>query len=34
MNVILILCDTFRRDHVGLYGHGRAQTPCIDRLAV
>jgi arylsulfatase A-like enzyme len=33
MNVILILCDTFRRDHVGLYGHGRAQTPCIDRLA-
>jgi arylsulfatase A-like enzyme len=33
MNVILILCDTFRQDHVGLYGSSWAQTPCLDRLA-
>jgi arylsulfatase A-like enzyme len=33
MNVILILCDTLRRDHVGAYSGGRAQTPNLDRLA-
>src|SRR6266540_3958575 len=33
VNVILILCDTLRRDHAGGYGGGRAQTPCLERLA-
>jgi arylsulfatase A-like enzyme len=33
VNVILILCDTFRRDQVGLYGATATQTPNIDRLA-
>jgi arylsulfatase A-like enzyme len=33
MNVILILCDTLRRDHAGGYGGGRAQMPSLDRLA-
>jgi arylsulfatase A-like enzyme len=33
MNVILILCDTLRQDHAGGYGVGRAQMPCLDRLA-
>jgi arylsulfatase A-like enzyme len=32
VNIILIVCDTLRRDHVGCYG-GRAHTPNIDRLA-
>jgi arylsulfatase A-like enzyme len=33
LNIILILCDTLRRDHVGCYGQSRADTPNIDRLA-
>ncbi len=33
MNIILILCDSLRRDHVGCYGAGRAETPHLDRLA-
>lgn len=33
MNVIVILCDTLRRDHAGGYDGGRAETPCLDRLA-
>jgi arylsulfatase A-like enzyme len=33
VNVVLIISDTMRRDHVGAYGHGLARTPCLDRLA-
>jgi len=32
-NVILIVVDTLRRDHLGCYGYERATTPNIDRLA-
>jgi arylsulfatase A-like enzyme len=32
-NVILILCDTVRADHLGLYGYGRATTPFLDTVA-
>ena len=31
--VLLITVDTLRADHVGAYGHVRAETPNIDRLA-
>ena len=33
MNVIWIVSDTFRRDHVGAYGNGWIHTPSIDALA-
>ena len=32
-NVIVILIDTLRRDHVGIYGYQRNTTPTIDVLA-
>ena len=32
MNVILIVLDTWRRDHVGCYGNSRIHTPNIDRF--
>lgn len=32
-NIVLILVDTLRRDHVGAYGYTRATTPTIDTLA-
>ncbi|QDU66036.1 sulfatase [Engelhardtia mirabilis] len=32
-NVVLIVVDTLRADHVGAYGHDRPTTPRIDRLA-
>jgi arylsulfatase A-like enzyme len=32
VNVILIVGDTVRRDHVGIYG-GKARTPAFDRFA-
>jgi choline-sulfatase len=32
-DVLLITIDTLRADHVGCYGHLRAQTPNIDRLS-
>ncbi len=32
-NVLIITVDTLRRDHVSIYGQGRAQTPNIDSLA-
>ncbi|MCW4041441.1 MAG: sulfatase [Candidatus Bathyarchaeota archaeon] len=32
MNVIVVISDTLRRDHVGCYG-GLAQTPALDRFA-
>ncbi len=33
MNVVLILCDTLRADHLGCYGGALAPSPWIDRLA-
>ncbi len=33
MNVILLIADTFRRDHLGCYGCEWIHTPNIDRLA-
>ena len=33
MNVVLIVSDTFRRDHLGCYGNSWMKTPNIDRLA-
>lgn len=33
MNVILILSDTFRRDHLGCYGAEWIETPNLDALA-
>jgi arylsulfatase A-like enzyme len=32
-NIVLIVCDTFRRDHLGAYGNGTIRTPNLDRLA-
>jgi arylsulfatase A-like enzyme len=32
-NVVLIVSDTFRRDHLGCYGSAKARTPNLDRLA-
>ena len=32
-SVILVSLDTLRADHVGFYGHHRATTPYLDRLA-
>ena len=33
MNVIVIIADTLRRDHLGCYGNSRIRTPHLDRLA-
>ena len=33
MNVIWIVADTFRRDHLGAYGNETIRTPSIDTLA-
>ncbi|HEU4754450.1 MAG TPA: sulfatase-like hydrolase/transferase, partial [Armatimonadota bacterium] len=33
MNAIVIISDTFRRDHVGAYGNQEIRTPNLDRLA-
>ena len=33
MNVIVLLNDTFRRDHLGCYGNDWIKTPNFDRLA-
>ena len=33
MNVIWIVSDTFRRDHLGAYGNGNIRTPSLDALA-
>ncbi|MBI3969705.1 MAG: sulfatase [Chloroflexi bacterium] len=32
-NVVLIVADTFRRDHLGCYGSAIVHTPHLDRLA-
>ena len=33
LNVLLVMADTLRADHVGGYGYGRATTPNLDALA-
>jgi arylsulfatase A-like enzyme len=33
MNVILVILDSLRKDHVGVYGNDRIQTPNLDDLA-
>ena len=33
MNIILIVSDTFRRDHLGCYGNTWIRTPHLDRFA-
>ena len=33
MNVILIILDSLRKDHVGVYGSDRVKTPSLDALA-
>lgn len=33
MNIIVIICDTLRRDFLGYYGNSRMRTPNIDSLA-
>lgn len=33
MNVIWIVADTFRQDHLGAYGRRAVHTPALDRLA-
>ena len=33
MNVIWIVADTFRRDHIGAYGNSTIRTPALDGLA-
>lgn len=32
-NFVVLVSDTFRRDHVGAYGNDRIRTPALDRLA-
>ena len=32
-NVVLIVSDTFRRDHLGVYGNRAIRTPSLDRFA-
>ena len=34
MNVIVVLVDTLRADHMSLYGYSRATTPFIDRFCI
>jgi arylsulfatase A-like enzyme len=33
MNVILVILDSLRKDHIGAYGNGRIRTPTLDALA-
>ena len=33
MNVILVMSDSFRRDHIGALGNKGAKTPALDRFA-
>ncbi len=32
-NIMVVVCDTFRRDHLGAYGNPFIKTPNLDRLA-
>ena len=33
MNIVWIVADTFRQDHLGCYGNPEIRTPCLDALA-
>src|SRR5919108_2015026 len=33
MNVIVVILDSLRKDHVGVYGNDRIRTPNLDALA-
>jgi arylsulfatase A-like enzyme len=33
LNLVVVIADTFRLDHIGAYGSTRAKTPCLDELA-
>jgi arylsulfatase A-like enzyme len=33
MNVILVILDSLRKDHIGVYGNNRIKTPNLDALA-
>ncbi len=33
LNLVVIIADTFRRDHLGVYGAQRVKTPCLDQFA-
>jgi arylsulfatase A-like enzyme len=33
MNVVLVLIDSLRKDHVGVYGNEWIKTPTLDALA-
>src|SRR5438105_5034323 len=33
MNILFIVVDTLRADHLGCYGYGKPTSPAIDRLA-
>ena len=33
LNLVVIIADTFRSDHLGCYGNTRVRTPCLDTLA-
>lgn len=33
LNLVVVIADTFRLDHLGAYGSTRAKTPCLDELA-
>jgi len=33
LNLVVLIADTFRLDHIGAYGPTRAKTPCLDQLA-
>ena len=32
-NILFIMCDQLRADHLSCYGHKRVTTPAIDALA-
>ncbi|HVD34420.1 MAG TPA: sulfatase-like hydrolase/transferase, partial [Rubrobacter sp.] len=33
MNVILVILDSLRKDHIGVYGNDLIKTPNLDALA-
>ncbi len=33
LNLVVLIADTFRLDHLGAYGAERIKTPCLDQLA-
>ncbi|MBN2586144.1 MAG: sulfatase [Candidatus Fermentibacteraceae bacterium] len=33
LNVVLVIIDTLRADHIGYWGYDRGTTPCLDSLA-